>query len=119
MPHINFLFFVSFQVTTINVLGIEEAGLHIILKKIIKNDKERLAANSESQTFGGLLVQELTEDTLKSWLSINRACFILLNIIENNSEDVQKQLKNLLKKHSTSLKKQKFNGAQLLWKKLN
>uniref|UniRef100_A0A1I8M975 PUM-HD domain-containing protein n=1 Tax=Musca domestica TaxID=7370 RepID=A0A1I8M975_MUSDO len=104
---------------TVNVLGIEEAGLHIVLKKIIKNDKERLAANADAQTFGSLLVQELTEDTLKSWLNINRACFILLNTFENNSNTVQKQIKSLLKPHMAVLKKQKFNGAQLLLKKLN
>ncbi|XP_061398365.1 protein penguin-like, partial [Musca vetustissima] len=109
-----------FQPTaTVNVLGIEEAGLHIVLKKIIKNDKERLTANAEATTFGSLLIQELNEDTLKAWLNINRACFILLNIFENNSTDVQKQMKTLLKPHMAALKKQKFNGAQLLWKKLN
>ncbi|XP_013099769.1 protein penguin [Stomoxys calcitrans] len=107
------------EIATVNVIGIEEAGLHIILKKIIKNDKERLAADAATQTFGGLLVQELSEETLKSWININRACFILLNIFENNSEDVQQQLRNLLKKHLAQLKKQKFNGAQLLVKKLN
>ncbi|XP_023295770.2 protein penguin [Lucilia cuprina] len=106
------------QVSTVNVLGIEEAGLHIVLKKIIKNDKERLAQDSSSETFGNFLVQELNEDTLKSWLSINRACFVLLNIVENNSEDLLKQVKKLLKPHTAVLKKQKFNGAQLLQKKL-
>ncbi|KAI8128155.1 Protein penguin [Lucilia cuprina] len=106
------------QVSTVNVLGIEEAGLHIVLKKIIKNDKERLAKDSSSETFGNFLVQELNEDTLKSWLSINRACFVLLNIVENNSEDLLKQVKKLLKPHTAVLKKQKFNGAQLLQKKL-
>lgn len=99
-------------------MGIEEAGLHIVLKKIIKNDKERLAQDSNSPTFGNFLVQELTEDTLKSWISINRACFVLLNIVENNSEEVQKQVKKLLKPLMAQLKKQKFNGAQLLQKKL-
>lgn len=99
-------------------MGIEEAGLHIVLKKIIKNDKERLAQDSSFPTFGNFLVQELTEDTLKSWISINRACFVLLNIVENNSEEVQKQVKKLLKPLMAQLKKQKFNGAQLLQKKL-
>lgn len=100
-------------------MGIEEAGLHIVLKKIIKNDKDRLSADANAKTFGDFLVQELTEETLQSWLPINRACFVLLNIIENNSEAVQKQVKTLLNKHLTLLKKQKFNGAQLLLKKLN
>ncbi|XP_075158929.1 pumilio and CPL domain-containing protein penguin [Haematobia irritans] len=106
------------EVATVNVIGIEEAGLHIILKKIIKNDKERLSKDSKGETFGSILVQELSDETLKSWININRACFILLNIVENNSEDVQKQLKDLLKSHMATLKKQKFNGAQLLLKKL-
>lgn len=99
-------------------MGIEEAGLHIVLKKIIKNDKERLTQDSSNETFGNLLIQELNEDTVKSWLSINRACFVLLNIVENNTDELQKQVKKLLKPHSALLKKQKFNGAQLLQKKL-
>lgn len=106
------------EVATVTVLGIEEAGLHIVLKKIIKNDKERLIQDASNQTFGSLLIQELTEDTLKSWLTINRACFILLNIVENNSDETQKQLKNLVKPQVSIMKKQKFNGSQLLQKKL-
>lgn len=106
------------EVATVTILGIEEAGLHIVLKKIIKNDKERLAQDSSSETFGNLLIQELNEDTLKSWLSINRACFVLLNIVENNTDELQKQVKKLLKPYTALLKKQKFNGAQLLQKKL-
>lgn len=99
-------------------MGIEEAGLHIVLKKIIKSDKERLQQDSSSETFGHLLIQELTEETLLKWITINRACFVLLNIVENNNEEIVKQIKALLQPHTSILKKQKFNGSQLLQKKL-
>lgn len=45
-------------------LGIEDAGLHIALKKLIKEDKERLA--KELPTFCDALVRELTKETVSS-----------------------------------------------------
>uniref|UniRef100_A0A1A9WZ92 PUM-HD domain-containing protein n=1 Tax=Glossina brevipalpis TaxID=37001 RepID=A0A1A9WZ92_9MUSC len=102
----------------VKMRGIEEAGLHFVLKKILKNDKDRSAKNLDGETFGSLLIKELTTETLQKWITINRACFILLNIVENNSEDIKNQLKSLLKFNHMLLEQQKFNGAELLKKKL-
>lgn len=74
--------------------------------------------DSSSETFGHLLLQELTEETLLRWLDINRGCFILLNIAENNNEEIVQQVKTLLKPHEAVLKRQKYNGSRLIRKKL-
>ncbi|KAL9882258.1 pumilio and CPL domain-containing protein penguin [Glossina fuscipes fuscipes] len=102
----------------VNMWGIEEAGLHIVLKKIVKNDKERSAKNPGGETFGSLLIKELTAETLQKWITINRACFILLNVVENNSEEIKTHVQSVLKPHRTLLEQQKTNGAQFLIKKL-
>lgn len=103
--------------TAEKMLGIEHPGLHIALKKIIKNDKER-SANSEP-TFGSQVVKGLSEEALSVWVELNRACFILLNIYENcQDETVQSELKELLSTHLSTLKKQKHTGAKLLMDKL-
>lgn len=57
------------------VRGIEESGLHIVLKKIIKNDKERLSQNDGAETFGSILVQKLNDDTV----SKTRFAYIIYN----------------------------------------
>lgn len=99
------------------IAGIEHSGLHIALKKIIKHDKERSAAGL--QTFGGFVANEVTSETIGVWIKLNRACFILLNIYENCSEDtVHEKLKSLLSEHLTQLKRQKHAGAKLLIEKL-
>ncbi|XP_011182012.2 protein penguin [Zeugodacus cucurbitae] len=102
----------------VTVRGIEESGLHIVLKKIIKNDKERLTQNEGAATFGSILVQKLNAETLQDWLKVNRACFILLNIFEQNTEAVKSALKELLKPLCEVLKKEKGAGQKLLLNKM-
>lgn len=83
-------------------------------------DKERLTEeteNAKNDTFGSLLVKYLNEDTLRIWLNINRACFILLNILEVNGEQTKSHLANLIRPMQELLNKD-GNGAQLLRKKL-
>lgn len=105
-------------VAVVTVRGIEESGLHIVLKKVIKNDKERLSQNESAETFGSILVQKLNDDTLRDWLNVNRACFILLNVFEQNTEAVKSALKKLLKPLSEVLKKEKGAGQKLLMNKM-
>ncbi|XP_017487674.1 PREDICTED: protein penguin-like isoform X2 [Rhagoletis zephyria] len=102
----------------VTIPGIEESGLHIVLKKIIKNDKERLTQNSEAQTFGSILVQKLNEETLKNWVNVNRACFILLNTFEQNTESTKSILKDLLKPLHQVLKEGTGAGQKLLLNKM-
>uniref|UniRef100_A0A034VQG9 Protein penguin n=1 Tax=Bactrocera dorsalis TaxID=27457 RepID=A0A034VQG9_BACDO len=105
-------------IAVVTARGIEESGLHIVLKKIIKNDKERLSTNESAETFGSILVQKLNSDTLRDWLNVNRACFILLNVFEQNTEAVKSALKELLKPLSEVLKKEKGAGQKLLLNKM-
>lgn len=77
-----------------------------------------MAKDNNCATFGKILLLQLSEEAVKSWLSINRGCFVLLNIAESHSGILQDQLKELLKPHAALLRKQKFNGAQLLVKQL-
>ncbi|XP_036319280.1 protein penguin isoform X1 [Rhagoletis pomonella] len=102
----------------VTIPGIEESGLHIVLKKIIKYDKERLTQNSEAQTFGSILVQKLNEETLKNWVNVNRACFILLNTFEQNTESTKSILKDLLKPLHQVLKEGMGAGQKLLLNKM-
>ncbi|XP_004536437.1 protein penguin [Ceratitis capitata] len=106
------------ETTAITVRGIEEPGMHIVLKKIIKNDKERLAQNVDAETFGSILVKKIDAETLRNWISINRACFILLNIFEQNNEATKSALKELLKPLCEELKKGTGAGQKLLLNKI-
>lgn len=111
-------------------MGIEDAGLHVILKKIIKNDKNRLEANDQCETFGSLLVKAISTETLEKWLTVNRACFVLLNIVENNNEQTKNELRNRMEplrerifgneteKEPQQQQQQQSNGLLLLKKKL-
>lgn len=98
------------------VSGIEHAGLHIALKKLGKNDSEKIKANEP--TFGEALVEKITDETLVKWLPLNRACFFLITIYEHGNESTQKQLKDLIKKHKKLLAQQKHAGSKILKQKL-
>ncbi|CAI6354000.1 unnamed protein product [Macrosiphum euphorbiae] len=96
----------------------EHSGLHMVLRKIIGHDKI-LVKNNET-TFSEILSSIITADTLESWIQCNRACFLLIAMIES---DVQLAVENIKSSISTKminlLKKQKFSGAKILVTKLN
>lgn len=96
--------------------GIEHAGLHIVLKKILKTDAQRKA--EEQPTLGAELAQQLTTDTVKRWIPLNRASFLLLVAYENGTDETCQQIKDILRKNVPLLKKQTHTASKLLIKKL-
>ncbi|KXJ70629.1 hypothetical protein RP20_CCG022878 [Aedes albopictus] len=98
--------------------GVEHAGVHIALKKLLKLDQEKRQEDAASSQFGSAVLENLPDEAIKSWTTQNRPCFLLLLIFENSSEAVQKQLKQKLKSVKADLKKQSHTGAKLLVEKL-
>ncbi|TDG39491.1 hypothetical protein AWZ03_014089 [Drosophila navojoa] len=96
------------------VIGIEDAGMHHVIKKILRSDLKR-----ESTPFGNQLFNHLNTDVLKFWLGINRACFILVKLVES-SPDLLNKCRILLKEDNLSqiLENAQSAGAKLLVKKL-
>ncbi|KAM8721631.1 hypothetical protein ACLKA7_007503 [Drosophila subpalustris] len=95
-------------------IGIEDAGMHIVLKKIIKNDLTR-----EGTPFGAKLLENLSEEVLKSWLGINRACYVLVTLVENSPELKKSLLVHFKSKDILNvLQSQKSSGAKMLAQKL-
>ncbi|CAG9827685.1 unnamed protein product [Diabrotica balteata] len=99
-----------------DVLGVENAGIHMALKKLAQQDKVRL--ENQETTFGSILIEKLSEDTMTSWLKLNRGCFLLVTVFENGSEETQNKMKQKLKNSLKLLKKQTSPGAKILLKKL-
>ncbi|KAF2897689.1 hypothetical protein ILUMI_08483 [Ignelater luminosus] len=98
-----------------DIMGIEHAGLHMILKKLAQHDK--MISETCNSSFGKSVLDLISDETIKIWLTLNRGCFLLVTIYENGTESVQKQIKEKLKSHLSFLKKQKSSGAQILLKK--
>ncbi|EDX18530.1 protein penguin [Drosophila simulans] len=98
------------------VSGIEEAGMHIVLKKILKNDGKR-----EGNPFSQQLLQNLSSGVLKAWLGVNRACFVLLKLVEECPALLEDCKKAVAAERSLSqiLADRKTPGAKLLAAKLD
>ncbi|KYM93817.1 PREDICTED: protein penguin [Cyphomyrmex costatus] len=94
---------------------IEHPGLHIMLKKLIQYDKELLKKNES--TFTEILISHLTPEILDKWIGINRACFLLLNLLENEIA-TDTLLDKLTKPLTGTLKEVYGPGASILLKKL-
>jgi len=95
---------------------IEHSGLHMVLKKLIQNDKELL--KKQESTFGEILISYLTGEVLQKWIEFNRACFLLIFLIENESKDVVHTLLSKLKPYKKDLVSKTTSGASILLKKL-
>ncbi|KAL0892791.1 hypothetical protein ABMA27_014492 [Loxostege sticticalis] len=91
------------------VLAIEDAGIHMCLKKLACLDKDKT-----ENTLGEAVYENLQDDTIKAWVPTNRGCFFLLKLIENNKENVSNKLLKKLKSHTSLLKQQSSEGAKIL-----
>lgn len=95
---------------------IEHSGIHMMLKKLIQNDKN-LEAKGET-TFGATLIDRLTINILKQWIKFNRGCFLLILLIENETKTVISNLILQLQTILQSIEKEQTAGASILLKKL-
>lgn len=85
----------------IDIRVADNAGCHMVLKKIAQHDK--IFNENNEATFGEALVAELTDDHYSAWLKNNRCCFLLLTVLTNGSETVAKTLRSKIKKLSPSV----------------
>lgn len=95
---------------------IEHSGLHMMLKKLIQNDKELLKKNES--TFGEILISQLTADILSKWIEFNRSCFLLILLMENEAQEIVHTLLCKLKPLIKDLRLKNTSGASILLKKI-
>ncbi|XP_031850368.2 pumilio and CPL domain-containing protein penguin isoform X1 [Nomia melanderi] len=97
--------------------AVEHSGLHMALKKLIQDNK-KLREKNET-TFGEILVDHLEANIIKEWIKFNRGCFLLVLLLENETESTVNTLCSKLKPIKNSLKSETSPGAKILLKKLN
>ena len=95
---------------------VENTATHILLKKIIAQDKIRFEKGVK--TFSEIVFDTLDKDALAAWISCNRGAFLLVNMIETNIESVKQTVTEKLSEFKKTLKKQDSKGAMLLKQKL-
>ena len=83
----------------------DNAGVHMILKKLAQHDK--VLAENGSDTFGAELISALTDQHYLVWLKNNRCCFLLLEVLKNGPDEVVQQLKSKIQNISPSIWKKK------------
>ncbi|CAG9584575.1 unnamed protein product [Danaus chrysippus] len=95
-----------------SILAIEDAGIHMCLKKLAALDKDA------EDSLGNFICDNIEDETLKMWLATNRGCFFIVKLIENNEESTSKKWIKKLKPHSKLLKAQSSEGAKILLQSL-
>ncbi|XP_061377171.1 protein penguin-like [Danaus plexippus] len=95
-----------------SILAIEDAGMHMCLKKLAALDKDA------EESLGNVICDNIEDETLKMWLATNRGCFFIVKLIENNGESTSKKWIKKLKPHSKLLKAQSSEGAKILLQSL-
>ncbi|XP_015601354.1 protein penguin [Cephus cinctus] len=96
--------------------AIEHSGLHMMLKKLIQNDKNNIEKGEP--TFGEALIELLDTNIIKQWIEFNRACFLLITLIETETKPLVTSLINKLQPLTEILKSKKSPGASILLKKI-
>ncbi|XP_011307487.1 pumilio domain-containing protein KIAA0020 [Fopius arisanus] len=95
---------------------VEHPGLHMMLKKLIQADKHLV--EHQKSTFGEHLVKKFDDETITQWIEYNRACFIIIFLLENEAENVVSDLKSRLTRLLGIIKNKKTPGASILVKKI-
>ena len=101
------------EVEVEHVFGIEDTGMHMSIKKILKQDSER-----GEDSFGSCIVGNLEASIVGKWITSNRGCFTLVNILQNN-EHLTKRVSELVKSNLSVLKKETTVGSKILREKLS
>ena len=86
-----------------------------LITYLIKCDKEKYS--KEMVLFSRALLDEAS-DQIPSWIETNRGCFLLVNIIETEIENVVKNVKELILPLKSNLEEKKFKGSEILLRKL-
>merc|ERR1719334_275927 len=94
---------------------IENTASNMLLKKMIKKDKERNL--SGEATFSKILLTALDSDGVEAWMSCNRGAFIFVFCWETEIPDIQELVREKVKPFSKTLKKQGHKGASILLNK--
>lgn len=95
---------------------IEDSGLHIMLKKLIQNDKELL--KKDQITFGSILLSHLKLKDIERWIEFNRGCFLVILLLENESKDIVDTLLDKLTQLKKNLESNQSPGKLIILKKL-
>ncbi|CAL7951978.1 unnamed protein product [Xylocopa violacea] len=95
---------------------VEHSGLHMMLKKLIQNDKE--LHDKGENTFGEVLVNHLETNIIEEWIGCNRGCFLLVLLLENETPSTVNIIISKLKPMINTLKSKSNPGAEILLKKL-
>ncbi|CAG9809217.1 unnamed protein product [Chironomus riparius] len=90
-----------------SVKGIEHSGLHIAIKKLAK-----------LTGFANCFIKHFNEEILQEWIKINRACFVINEILEHSEDESKANLKEMLVGVKDELTKLSHAGAKVLIKKL-
>ncbi|PSN34880.1 hypothetical protein C0J52_22863 [Blattella germanica] len=96
---------------------VEDAGIHMMLKKLIVYDKERIKLGEEI-TFCHILSSKLSKQVIKQWIKFNRGCFLLILLLECTIESVVEDVYKKLQPHIKIIKQENSQGAKILQKKL-
>lgn len=112
------------------VKGIEHSGLHMAIKKIAKlpNFAKSFAAHLNDETVSFLVFKKLKDFNfpsryknvlqIEAWMEINRACFVIVEVLEHADDETKAELKTLLTQHKSIIQKQKHSGAKVMLKNL-
>ncbi|XP_033737990.1 pumilio homolog 3-like [Pecten maximus] len=101
-----------------NMHIVEHSAGHMTLKRLIQNDRDRIQAG-HTVLFSQVLLDTLTEGSLKSWAACNRGCFMLIFLLELDHPDITDRVITQLTGIRKALKKMTFKGAQILLQKLD
>ncbi len=97
---------------------VEKTATHQMLKSLIQHDKVRMKEDPNAEAFSNVLLKNLDEDGLESWITCNRGTFLFVVMLETELEDVVQNASKKLEAISKTLKRQQSKGAKVLRDKI-
>jgi len=96
---------------------IEHPISHNVLRHLILADEKR--QTKTETTLISSIINDISPDTLRSWILCNRGCFLFVLMLEHGQKHECEQIRRLLQPAIDTLKRQTFTGSNVLMEKLS
>ncbi|XP_030851927.1 pumilio homolog 3 [Strongylocentrotus purpuratus] len=98
---------------------VEHPSGHLMFKRLLAHEKAEREKGDVSSSLSDCLLEELSDENIRSWLRINRGAFVLVSLVECGNDAARKRICTVLQESRKNVDKLTSKGVQVLKEKLD
>ncbi|XP_041475303.1 pumilio homolog 3-like [Lytechinus variegatus] len=98
---------------------VEHPSGHLLFKRLLAHEKTEREKGDVQSSLSSCLLEELSDENIKSWLRINRGALVLVSLADCGNADATERIRTVLQESHKSVAKLTSNAVQILKEKLD